>query len=182
MKINLTREQYVQRLDEGRKIIDYLMKLDTYFQKNSHSHSLVSDCDNVEIIISQDHNISIRVCTSRSESFKATNCIGMLHYQEIGSSNTVNPRWINYSPLNKTCRVAYFDEYSIEYPFIHDEALYFQNLTRHDLPEEFFYEESCKLLDEIKDLEIVSMNVSIGDLEEHHIKAIDKLIDEMDLN
>lgn len=182
MKINLTREQYIKRLDEGRKIIDYLMKLDKYFQKNSHSHTLVSDCDEVEIVVSKDHNISIRVCTGMSISFRSTNCIGMLHYQEISSSNTVNPRWINYSPLNKTCRVAYFDDYAIEYPFIHDEALYFQNLTRYDLPEEFFYEESCKLLDEIKDLEIVSMNVSIGDLEEHHIKAIDKLLDEMGLN
>lgn len=182
MKIDLTREQYIKRLDEGRKIIQYLMKLDKYFQKNSHSHTIVSDDNEVEIVVSRDHNISIRVCTGMSISFRSTNCIGMLHYQDIAGANSVNPRWINYSPLNKKCRVAYFNDYSIEYPFIHDEALYFQNLTRHDLPEEFFYEESCKLLQEIKDLEIVCMNVSIGDLEEHHIKALDKLIDEMDLN
>jgi len=179
MKINLTRKEYKELLDSGKFIIDSLIKLDKYFQENNHSHKIVSECDDVEIVIVKDHNISVRICTDRSESFKSTNCAGMLHYQEINSGNSVNPRWINYSPLNKTCQVAYFDELRIEYPFVHDEAMYFQNLTRYDLPEEFFYEESCKLLNEIKDLEIVSLQVSMGDLEEHHIKAITKLLDEL---
>lgn len=178
----MSLDMFTERMNKARFLSSALMKLGKYVKDNGHKHTVTSDCGDIEFIVIPNHNVSIQICTNRSESFKASSRAAILYFQDIYSSNAVNTTSVFYSPLNKTCTVGNFTAYKIEYPFEHDEAKYFQNLTRYDLPEEHFYIEACKVLQEIKDFEIVSMEVFLSELRDDHMVAIDKLLHKMGLD
>jgi len=178
----VNREELVENLDKAKFMCLTLMKLHKYLQKVKMRHVITSDCGNIEFRFYPDNSIHIQIFYTAPPLTNSSYRAAIFNYQEENFRNSVGAYSIYYSQLYKICSVGYFFDYNIEYPYEHSEEQYFQNLTRYDLPEEFYYEETCKFLQEIKDLEAGSLEVNMRGLNKEHIESINKLLDRMELN
>ncbi|AFC21504.1 hypothetical protein GAP32_056 [Cronobacter phage vB_CsaM_GAP32] len=109
------------------------------------------------------------------DKFWRSHEIFKISFSDIDASSNIHTYCLTYSPLNKSCSVHGVQHFKIVEPYEFDEALYFQKLTQHNLPDEQDYIDACEILKSIWKGNFVYLYLNFHELETH-IKHVENLI------
>lgn len=113
--------------------------------------------------------------TDEGDKYWRSHEIFKISFADIDASSNIHTYCLTYSPLNKSCSVHGVQHFKIAEPYEFDEALYFQKLTQHNLPDEQDYIDACEILKSIWEGNFVYLYLNFHELESH-IEHIENLI------
>ena len=173
-------DPFLKELILVEQMLPLLEIAENYCISNPEFKEIDSDCGMFRIQYVQDNCVHfyMKYVVNNHESWHDA---ALIHFSDINDGNHVNQDKFSYSPMNRGMNVLDCTEYRLNDNLEHDEAWYFQKLTQVDLPEEEYFIEVQRTLENLWIGNYVSLTINMDRIfNERHIEEYRKLVHKLE--